>query len=63
MKVTVITIVIGGLGSVTKGELENNRSCRDYPNYAQNTEKSPGYSRRLAVVQSLVKNNFQTLKE
>ena len=54
------------LGMVPKGlasELEefgNQRKNQDYPNYSiaetdQNTEKSPGDLRRLAITQSLVK--------
>ena len=50
MKVTVIPIVIGALGTVTKGFMQglgNKRTSGDYPNYrfieiGQNTEKSPG---------------------
>ena len=55
----------GGLGSWLTG--------RDYPNdtiteNGQNTEKSPGELRRLAVTQTPVKNNqlilmWKTLKE
>ena len=54
---TVIPIVIGALGIVTKGlgkGLEDLETSGDHPNYSiaeivQNTEKSPGDSRRLAV--------------
>ena len=62
MKVKVIPIVIGALGTVTKRigertrELGNKRTIGDNPNYSfveigQNTEKSPGNLRRLAVIQ------------
>ena len=54
MKVTIISIVIGALGTVTKGlinketgGLRNQRMNGDHPKYSiidigQNTEKSPG---------------------
>ena len=46
------------------GRVEN-RSCRDHPKYSikigQNTEKSPGDLRRLAVTQTPVKNHQLTL--
>ena len=53
MKVTIIPIVTGALGTVTKGLIRgtggvgNNRTSGDHPNYCiieigQNTEKSPG---------------------
>ena len=52
MKVTVIPIVIGALGAVTKGLIQglrglgNERKSGDHPNYSiteigQNTEESP----------------------
>ena len=46
MKVTVIAIVIGALGTVTKG-FGNKRTSGDHLNYSiiengQTTEKSPG---------------------
>ena len=60
MKVTIITIVIGAFGTVTKGllkgleDLEVGKPSGDHPNNSiiensQNTEKSPGDLRRLAV--------------
>ena len=62
IKVTVIPIVISALGTITKGlvqdrRLGNKRTNGDHPNYSiveigQNTEKSPGNSRRLAVTQT-----------
>ena len=65
MKVTIIPIVIGVLGTVTKGLLKgvgNKRTNGDHPNYCiieigQNTEKSPRDLKRLAVTQSLVKDH------
>ena len=65
MTVTIIPIVIGVFVTVTKviketGGLESWRTSEDYPNYyiienSQNTEKSPGDLRRLAVTQTPVK--------
>ena len=63
MKVTIIPIVIGAFGTVTKKLLKGTggfgswRMCGDYPNdsiieNSQNTEKSPGDLRRLAVTQT-----------
>ena len=68
MQVTIIPIVIGSFGSVTKGllkrleELEVGGTSGDHPNYyiienGQNTEKSPGDLRRLVVSQTRVKNH------
>ena len=68
MKVTNIPIVIGAFGTVTKGLLKGTgglgrwRMSRDHSNYTiiengQNTEKSPGDLRRLAVTQTPVKNH------
>ena len=53
MKATIIPIVIGGLDKGTRG-LGNKRTSGDHPNYSiieigQNTKKSPGDLRRLAV--------------
>ena len=78
MKVTIIPIVIGTFGTVTKGlskgleDLEAGGRV-DHLNYSivengQNTEKSPGDLRRLAVTQTPVKNHqltliWKTLKE
>ena len=72
MKVTIIPIVIGALGTITKGwilgmkVLEKENSKGDHPNYSiieidQNTEKSPGDWRRLAVTQTPVTNYQLTL--
>ena len=79
MKVTIVPIVIGALGTITKEllksleDLENWRTGGDYPNDSivedgQNTETSPGDLRRLAVTQTPVKNHqltlmWKTLKE
>ena len=67
MKLTMIPIIIGALGMIPKGlvwgleELEI-RISRDHLNYSivkigQNTEKSPGDLRRLAVTQNLLKEH------
>ena len=72
MKVTIIPIVIGAFDTVTKGLLKGLedlvcwRTSGDYPNYSivenvQNTEKSPGDLRRLAVTQTPVKDHQLTL--
>ena len=72
MEVTVIPIVIDGLGTVNQridaktGDLGNKRTCGDHPNYwiteiGQNTEKSPGDLRRLAVTQTPVRIRLLTL--
>ena len=76
---TVIPILIGALGTVTKGlvllfpsppvsktgGLGNKSISGDHPNYSiveigQNTEKSPGDLRRLAVTQTAVENHQRT---
>ena len=67
MKMTVILVVIGALGIVSKGlgtgfgGLGNKRAREDHSNYSivemgQNTEKSPGDLRRLAITQTPVKD-------
>ena len=73
MKVTIIQIVIGALGTVTNwpldtltGGLGNKRTSGDHRNdsiieIGQNTEKSPGDLRKLAVTQTLVKDYQLTL--
>ena len=69
MKVTVITIVIGVIGMVTKGfgkgsgRVGNWRKNRDHPNnnINKNTEKSPGGLKRLAITQTTKKNHQLTL--
>ena len=71
MTMTIIPIVIGVLGTVTKRlkkgteGLGGKRTSGDHPNYCiikigQNTEISPGDLRRLAVTQTLVKDYQQT---
>ena len=68
MQVTIIPIVIGAFGTVTKGLLKGTgglgswRTSGDHPNYSiiensQNTEKSPGNLRRLAVTQTPVEDH------
>ena len=65
---TIVPIVIGAFGTVTKellkgpGALGSWRTGRDYPNDSiiengQNTEKSSGDLRRLAVTQSPSKDH------
>ena len=72
MQVTIIPIVIGAFGTVTKritkatGGLGSWQMSGDYPNYyiienGQNTKKSPGDLMRLAVTQSPVKDHQLTL--
>ena len=58
MKVTVIPIVIGVLGTVTKGLV---LGLEDYPTnkivkIGQNTKESPGDLRRLAIIQTSVRS-------
>ena len=65
----VILIVIGALGTFTKGLIGtgtegfgNNRTSGDHPNYSiaeigQNSEKSPGDLRRLPVTQTPVSDH------
>ena len=68
IQVTIILIVIGSFGTVTKGLLKGLerlgswRASGDHTNYyiienGQNTEKSPGGLRRLAVTQTPVKDH------
>ena len=72
MKVTVIPIVIGAIGTVTEGllkktgRLRNKGSSEDNPNYSivkigQNTEKCPGDLGKLVVTQTQVKDHQLTL--
>ena len=72
MQVTIIPIVNGAFGTVTEGlrkgleDLEVGGRVGDHPNdsiieNSQNTEKSPGDLRRLAVTQTPVKNHRLTL--
>ena len=62
MKVTVTPIIMNALGTV----IVNKRTIRDHLNYSiiwisQNTEKSPGDLRWLAVTQTPVRNLELTL--
>ena len=68
MQVTIIPIVIGAFGTVTKGTrgLWSWRTSGDHPNYdiienGQNNNKSLGDLRRLAVTRPPVKNHRLTL--
>ena len=79
MKVTIVLIVIGAFGTITKGLLKRLgglgswRTSRDYLNdsiaeNSQNPETNPGDLRRIAVTQTPVKNYqlilmWKTLKE
>ena len=66
MKVTVIPIYIYALGTIPKGLVNDWRTSRDHPDNRiikinQNTKKSPGDLRRLAVTQTPVRNHQLTL--
>ena len=72
MKVTIIQIVISALGTVTKRlvqgleDLEIRERVERFPNYniveiRQNTEKSPGDLRRLAVPQTPGENSKEKI--
>ena len=59
MMVTVIPVIIGALGTISTGLV---KGFEDYTNYSivevgQNTAKSPGDLRRLAVNQIPVKDH------
>ena len=61
MKVTIVSIVVGALGTGT-GRLGNKWTSIDHPNYSiikigQNTEKSPGDLRRIAITQTHGRNH------
>ena len=63
---TVISIVIGALGTVTKGLVKGIEELEDPPNdstvkIGHNTEKSLGDLRRLTVTQTLVKGHQMML--
>ena len=65
---TIIPIMIGAFGKLIKGTegVGSWRTSGDHPNYSiiengQNTEKSPGDLRRLAVTQTPVKDYQLTL--
>ena len=67
LEVTIIPIVIGAFGTITKGLIMDGKTWKletsgDHRNYyiieiGQNTEKSPGDLRRLAVTQTPVKDH------
>ena len=62
MKVMIVPILIGALGTITEGLLKGLKDGRDYPNYSisenrQNPETSPGDMKRIAVVQTPVKTH------
>ena len=68
MKVTIVPIVIGAFGTISKGLLKGLEDLegRDYPDASiaengQNPETSPGDLRRLAVTQTPMKNHQLTL--
>ena len=72
MKVMIIPIVTGAFGAVTKGLLKGEEDLEfgglvetiqttALLKNGQNTEKSPGNLRRLAVSQTPVKNHLLTL--
>ena len=70
LKVTLILIVIGGLGTVTKQLVQEQKDleirARDYPNSSiikigQNSEKSPGDLRRFVFTRAPIKNHQLTL--
>ena len=64
MKVTIVPIVIGTLGTITKGlikGLEDLEVGDSIGKNGRNTETSPGDLRRLAVTQIPVKNHQLTL--
>ena len=74
MKVTIVPIVIGALGTVTKillkglEDLEVGGRVETIQTTGQNTETSPGDLWRLAVTQTPVKNHqlilmWKTLEE
>ena len=72
MKVTIIPIVIGAFGTVTKGLLKGTggvgswQTGGDHPSDSiiengQYSDKSPGDLRKLAVTQTPVKNHWLKL--
>ena len=67
MKVTVIPVVIGALGTIpiilVKGleDLEIRGQVEAIIKNSQNTKKSPGALRRLTVTQILLRNHQLTL--
>ena len=72
MKVTVMPIVVGALGTIPIGFAKGTRrlgnlwTSRDHSSYSiikigQNTKKSPGDLRRLDVTQTPVRNHQLTI--
>ena len=72
MKVTIVSIVIGALGTITKGSLKDLEDLEidgrvetiqndSIAENGQNPETSSGDLRRLAVTQTPVKNHQLTL--
>ena len=66
MKVTITPIVIGAFGTVTKGLLKGLEELEvggpsSIAENSQNTKKTPGDLRRLAVTQTPVKDHLLTL--
>ena len=69
MKVTIVPIVIGAFGTITKGLLKGLEDLEvggqvetiSIAENGQNSETSPGDLRRLAVTQTPVKNHLLTL--
>ena len=68
MKVKAMSIVIGALGTIPCElvkrlcRIGNKRKIRDHPEYSiikidQNIENIPWYRKRLALIQTLVKNH------
>ena len=69
-KVTIVPIVIGAFGTITKGLLKGLEDLKvgGRVENCENTKKSPGDLRKLAVTQTPVKNHqmslmWKTLKE
>ena len=67
MKVTIVPIVIGALGTVTKGlvqrleDLEITGRTTSISEIGQNTEKSPVCLKRLIVTQTPVRKHQLTM--
>ena len=61
MKVIVIPIVIGVLGTVRNKRMGGDHLNDSIIKISQNTEKNPGDLRRLAVTQTPVRNHQLTL--
>ena len=71
MKVTVVAIVIGALGTIIKeligkgtGKLGNKKSTADHLDHSiiqigQNTKESPGNLRSIAVTQTPIKKQLE----